>query len=437
MTIEINRVKHTRRALRRHFIETVLHEFDVERMKLDATRRKAKYAAMQESPYRFFRGSAYLFYYDVTKIPSLYHTPAHKPVWIQGDMHMDNFGCFQNEAGDIVFDANDFDEGYVGSYLYDILRMNVSIALYADAEGHTPEEQRAFIREFTESYYEQLARFVAKKEDPSTLTFTEDNTKKPISKVLRKLEKRKHNHLLADITYSNEQGERVFCFDDEVRPVTGDEAEQIRAVMRDYMSTLEAKHVPNADHFRIKDIARKYGSGTASIGLSRYYILIEGGQEAGGFDDLVLEMKEARPPVPAYFLPYNDVFWAEHPHQGERVVATQKAMHHLKDPYLGYTTIGDKEFYIRERSPYKKKVKQKDLVANKDYKRTVATMGRVAAKIHTRADISESYRSADEILAAIDDKERFIHYVTYATFMYKEQVKYDYEIFTELVDSLQ
>ena len=50
---------------------------------------------------------------------------------------MDNFGAFQN-AGSIVFDVNDFDEGYVGSYLYDIIRMSISIALYLEEQGlHT------------------------------------------------------------------------------------------------------------------------------------------------------------------------------------------------------------------------------------------------------------------------------------------------------------
>ena len=52
---------------------------------------------MMESPFRFFRGSAYLFYYDVTKIPFSFHTPEDKPTWIQGDLHMENFGAFQNE----------------------------------------------------------------------------------------------------------------------------------------------------------------------------------------------------------------------------------------------------------------------------------------------------------------------------------------------------
>ena len=64
----------------------------------------------------------------------------------------------------------------------------------------------------------------------------------------------------------------------------------------------------------------------ASIGLDRYYFLVEGGKEAHGLDDLVLEVKEVRTPIPAYFLPYRELFWERYEHQGERVISTQKAM---------------------------------------------------------------------------------------------------------------
>ena len=83
-------------------IKTIFDEFDVQRMRLTEGQRLEKYRKMLESPFRFFRGSAYLFYFDMTKSASIFHTPDRKPTWIQGDMHMDNFGAFQNEAGSIV-----------------------------------------------------------------------------------------------------------------------------------------------------------------------------------------------------------------------------------------------------------------------------------------------------------------------------------------------
>lgn len=71
-------------------------------MALNEVQRLEKYRKMLDSPFRFFRGSAYLFYFDVTKVPSIFHTADVRPTWIQGDMHMDNFGAFQNETGAIV-----------------------------------------------------------------------------------------------------------------------------------------------------------------------------------------------------------------------------------------------------------------------------------------------------------------------------------------------
>jgi len=420
----LERVKDTRLHLRRSLLATIFEEFDVQRMKLSEQQRKEKYDTMLESPFRFFRGSAYLFYFDVTKSPSIFHTTDVKPTWIQGDMHMDNFGAFQNETGDIVFDVNDFDEGYVGSYLYDIIRMSISIALYLEEQGLHQAAQETAIHHFLHSYINQLKRFQRKQDDPLTLTFTKHNTKGPIKRVLKKLEKRQRSHFLQDITYINDADQHVFQWNAEVQPVSAEEYAAITTVLPSY---------------KIKDIAIKYGSGTASIGLKRYYILVEGQTDALGVDDLVLEMKEVRTAIPAYFLPYNEVFWENYKHQGARVVSTQKAMHHLEDPHLDYVTMDGQEYYIRERSPYKKKVKPKNYQDLEDYFTTTATMGQIAAKIHARADVDYSqvftYHSEEEILNAIGKERRvFVESSILQAMRYKEVVYTDYELFKEWVN---
>ena len=435
----LDRVKNTRTTLRKHMIQTILNEFDEQCMGLDHTKRKEKYKKMMESPFRFFRGSAYLFYFDMTKIPFSFHTPEDKPTWIQGDLHMENFGAFQNEQGEIVYDVNDFDEGYIGSYLYDILRMSVSIALFCDAQSLSKEEQKARIVQYLESYYQQLKRFEKKKDDPFTLTFTKESTKGPVRKVLKKLVKRQNDHLLKDITYINDEQKRIFAWSDEIQPVTEQERVTLNSLSDAYFHSLDVEDKQDRSYYSIKDIARKHGTGTASIGLDRYYILIEGGKDSHGMDDLVLEVKEVRTPVPAYFLPYREQFWEKYEHQGERVVATQKAMHHLEDPHLGYLTIDDRHFYVRERSPYKKKVKATMLQNVKDVDATLEIMGRITAKIHARADVDFeedlfSYHSEKEILQAIGDNfHTFCGQIVFASMTYKEQVKRDYELFCEWV----
>lgn len=422
--ILLERVKHTRMFLRHDQLKTIFGEFDTQCMGLSEEQRLEKYKTMLQSPFRFFRGSAYLFYYDMTKTPSIFHTADTKPTWIQGDMHMDNFGAFQNETGEIVYDVIDFDEGYVGSYLYDIIRMSVSIALYLEEQGLNKSAQEMAIHHFLRGYINQLKRFQRKQDDPLTLTFTKNNTKGPIKKVLKKLEKRQHSNFLEDITHINEDGKRVFFWNDEVQPVSTEEFAAI------------TKALPN---YAIKEIAIKYGSGTASIGLKRYYILVDGETDALRVEDLVLEMKEVRTAIPAYFLPFSETFWAHYEHQGARVVGTQKAMHHLEDPHLAYVTMDGQEYYIRERSPYKKKVKPKNYSDLGDYFVTTSIMGQIAAKIHARADIDYSdvftYHSEVEILNAIGKHlDLFIESTTLQAMHYKELVYSDYELFKEWVD---
>jgi hypothetical protein len=50
-------------------------------------------------------------------------------VWIQGDLHAENFGTYMDGAGRIVFDVNDFDEAYVGHVSWDLRRFAASFAL--------------------------------------------------------------------------------------------------------------------------------------------------------------------------------------------------------------------------------------------------------------------------------------------------------------------
>lgn len=421
----LEQVKHTRTFLRQEQLETIFEEFDGQRMRLTEVQRLEKYRKMLESPFRFFRGSAYLFYFDMTKCASIFHTPDRKPTWIQGDMHMDNFGAFQNEAGSIVFDVNDFDEGYVGSYLYDIIRMSISIALYLEEQGLHKTTQETAIQHFLNSYINQLKRFERKQDDPLTLIFTKNNTKGPAKRLLKKLEKRQRSYFLQDITYLNEDGERAFLWNEEIQPVTAEEYSAISNALSTY---------------KIRDIAYKYGSGTASIGLKRYYILVEDEKGASWVENLVLEMKEVRTAIPAYFLPYQDLFWAHYEHQGARVVGTQKAMHHLEDPHLAFITMNGQEFYIRERSPYKKKIKPKNYKDVEDYFTTTSLMGKIAAKIHARADIDYShvftYHSEEEILKAIG-KERnvFIEHTILQAMSYKETVYTDYALFKNWVET--
>ncbi|MDQ6421253.1 DUF2252 family protein [Paenibacillus sp. LHD-117] len=434
------RVKHTQRKLRGFTLSRVLEEFDGQVMGLSDEKRMLKYAKMRGSAYLFFRGSAYLFYYDLGNEWLPYHTDPQRPTWIQGDLHFENFGAFRSEKGRIVFDVNDFDEGCTGSYLYDVLRMSVSLFLAMSENGRSIEEQMNTVNAYLSAYVEQMKKYAGRKEDPGALVFDQQTTQGPVRKLLKKTENLASSHFIEKITFL-EEGRRTFRWSEEIQLPTEEERELIVNGWNEYMSHLSSRLGLPDSYYLIKDIAIKHGSGTASIGLDRYYVLMEGGAEHQGLDDIIIEIKEVRAPVPVYFMPYNDAFWEQFAHQGKRVITTQQAMHHEADPFLGYLTLNGRHFYARERSPYKKKLKPHKLADLKDWVKTAECMGQITAKLHARADADVeggilSYHSEDEIVRAIGkDTGAFCDYVANRALSYSHQVREDYQLFKEWSES--
>lgn len=435
---QLEQVMTTKQQLRKETIHTILEQFDGKHMKLSNSSRKKKYDKMRQDPYSFFRGSAYLFFYDVTDLPFAFHTPKDRPTWIMGDMHVDNFSGFQNEDHDIVFDVDDFDEGYLGSYLFDVLRMATSIRLMTAQHGFMKDEQDEFVDAYLKRYVKQLKAFQKGEDDPKDLNFTVENTKGPIKKILKKLEKRKQSHELDKQTVVDHDSIRSFDIGkDKLSSVSKQERNDLAAAWKDYIASIDKETKQQESFYKIKDVVKKKGSGIGSTGLERYYILIEGHDSDEHQDDIILEAKEARTPIPAYFFPYDEQFWQENKHQGRRVIHTQKAMHHKEDPYLGYFTFHGREFYVRERSPFSKELKEKHWQDNKDVRRNVKSMAEISAKVHARADVDidegvMDYHSEEAILEAIgSSKKLFRHQLNVWSEYYQSVVYRDFELFKE------
>lgn len=434
MDEKTKRVEATRLALRKHEMETILNQYDAELLGLSKENQKEKYGKMLHSPFQFYRGSAYLFYFDVMRMPLSYHTSEDKPTWLQGDLHFENFGAFMDKKGDLVYDTNDFDEGYLGSYLHDVLRMAASIALFAEELNYGEEVQKQLIQHYVKAYYEQLQVFAAGDADPGTFVFRKSNTSGPVKIVLADLESRGSEELLEETT-TVQNGKRQFILSDKMESLSTGERMALEEAWPQYIESLDKENERKKGFFAIKDVVKKHGSGTGSIGLQRYYILVEGEKNGELRDDIVLEAKEARAPVPAHFFSYDLLFGEDELHQGQRVIMSQKAMQYLEDPFLGYFTLGDHHFYVRENSPYVGEVGADELGEIDNMKETVEIMGNVTAKMHARADIDAenealSYDSEKEILKAIDgDMNGFVSEIILWSLFYKHQVHEDFRLF--------
>ncbi len=89
------------------------------------------------------------------------------------------------------------------------------------------------------------------------------------------------------------------------------------------------------------DIAHKV-VGVGSVGLRAYVALLEGSTPE---DVVFLQLKQARRSVLAQHV-HGDSAW--HRHQGQRVVEYQQALQTVSDPLLGWTTVQDRQLYVRQ-----------------------------------------------------------------------------------------
>src|SRR3712207_4933852 len=105
---------------RRQVIGDVLVEAFAPLIERDARAFRRKFRKMARDPFAFYRGSAPLFYHDACRLGDDWVDEDTKRVWIQGDLHAENYGTYMDGAGILVFDVNDFDEAYLGHYTWDL-----------------------------------------------------------------------------------------------------------------------------------------------------------------------------------------------------------------------------------------------------------------------------------------------------------------------------
>src|SRR3712207_5193888 len=76
-----------------------------ELMDADPDAFRQKFRKMAADPFAFYRGSACLFYADMEDKEDRWADERTSRVWIQGDLHAENFGTYMNGAGVFVFDV--------------------------------------------------------------------------------------------------------------------------------------------------------------------------------------------------------------------------------------------------------------------------------------------------------------------------------------------
>lgn len=330
-----------------------------------------KYARMAVSPFAFFRGAVSIMAADLAN-------QANTGIEVQlcGDAHLQNMGCFAAPGGALVFDINDFDETIPGPWEWDVKRMATSIILAGRASGHTRPERHRATETFVESYCTCIEEFA---EQPILVAARHQIHRigkiAAVSQALQQAERTSPPDLLKKYTEAGASSTRFKTIPNSLWRIRGKEKQDVLASFPTYERSLHPAHLHLFSFFTPIDVGFKV-VGTGSVGLHDYVVLMIGN---GKRDPLFLQIKQE---VVSAYAPYLKA--ATPAHEGQRVAEGQTKLQPLSDLLLGWTTITNRHYLVRQLNDHKGSIDLKALQGD-GLNSLAAVAGEILARGHARS----------------------------------------------------
>lgn len=358
---------------RRFHVRETVREDHEDRIASGDVQAQGKFDKLAGSVYHFFRGTNLLFYRDMVGEDARMPT-----VLALGDVHPGNFGVMPSSDDVPVFGVNDFDDAYYAPFTWDLKRGAVGFVLgAAEKSGLGRKKARAVAECFLRGYVRGISGYAADRtEQREQLRL--DNAPPMIADLIEKALRRGRAEWLAE-TLLDEYG-TGFRTDDEIIPVSSRRSEFQDLVDR-YVRENDVAVPARAGGMRVKDVAERKGAGTASLGLTRYFVLIEG-PRADGTDDVLLEFKRARRSALAGLVPPSGF---EVDGEGDRIRHAQRVHLVQGDVFYGSVDLDGRSFMVRERAPYRDDISLGKLSAS-GWREYADICGRVLAHTHAMSD---------------------------------------------------
>jgi uncharacterized protein (DUF2252 family) len=368
---------------RKQRIIEVLEEAFADLMEADPHAFRVKYRKMAADPFAFFRGTACLFYADVTRMRDPFADERTSRIWIHGDLHVENFGTYLNSDGRLVFDVNDFDEAYVGHFTWDLRRFAAGLALMGWRKALPEAIVRDLVARYVRAYLSQVNHYLRSEEDDDFGLFL-DNTEGPVLDILSQARRLSRRDLLDDATVIAGDS-RIFREGSGVRRLGRDEHRKVLRAFEEYLTTIPPSKRFDRDLFyEVRDAVGRSGFGIGSAGLPAYNLLVEGYSQALD-NDVVLSMKQANVPAVSRFVDTDEVE-RYFDHEGHRTVVSQRALQVHTDPLLGHTQMDGRGFVVAEVSPYEVDLDWTEINEPADMAVLVDSLGQATAKVHCASD---------------------------------------------------
>ena len=400
-------------------------------MEADPVSFRRRYRTMSADPHAFYRGTACLFYADVTAADDPWADEQSGAIWVHGDLHTENFGTYLNADGRLVFDVNDFDEAYLGHFTWDLQRFAASLALVGWQKALPEPVVQELIGRYLEAYLDQVEEYQHSDDDDFALHL--DNTEGPVHDALVLARECRRAELLDDVTVQS-KGIRKFREDDTTRVLKSAERKKVVAAYEQYLESIpKSKRPSRALFYDLRDVVGKTGFGIGSAGLPAYNLLIEGASQALD-NDVVLTMKQANIPAVSRFVDSAEVE-SYFQNEAHRTAVSQRALQVHTDPLLGWTELDGVGYVVAEISPYEVDLDWSGLTEPDELDQVVGLLGRATAKIHCASDEDSDqdlvdFQVEDAIASSVGDRrDEFVEWVTDFGIQYADRVREDHSLF--------
>ena len=309
-----------------------------------------RHGRMVQSPFTFYRGSAFTMAQDLAGTPS-----SGLRVQCGGDSHLVNFRGLATAERQVIFALNDLDETLPAPWEWDLKRLAASIVVACRDNGLSESVAKDAVLGCVRSYRERMAEFCEMKVLDLWYFSIEANMliagikdagfrRRAIKGLAKARESATSDGLFPKLVDAS--GERKH-FKDQLPAIfhweghtAGEIHWEVKQGFDQYLETLTPAHRMLLDRYEMVDAALKV-VGVGSVGTACWMILLTA-RKAG--DPLILQVKEARASVLEGFAGKS-----VYPNHGQRVVNGLRLMQPSSDIFLGWTEgRRGRHFYLRQ-----------------------------------------------------------------------------------------
>jgi uncharacterized protein (DUF2252 family) len=340
-----------------------------------------RYGRMQQSPFAFFRGSAAIMAWDLSKTPAT-------GIRVQacGDCHASNFGGFASPERQLLFDINDFDETLQAPWEWDVKRLAASVVLASRELGMSERRCGDAVLAMAGAYRKHMREYAHMRalevwySHMDAEVFIEEAKTAAARKRWQQTEDKARlqtaEHIFPKIADVINGRTRIVDHPPLVyHPRESDlMRKHVTQMFHKYRETLPEERRVILDRYHIVDVARKV-VGVGSVGTRCAVALLM----AGEHDPMLLQFKQA---LGSALDPYAGK--SPYPNHGERVVTGQRMLQSASDVFLGWTRDEEgHDYYFRQLRDMKMKIDLENMTKG-DWFEYVEICGWTLARAHAR-----------------------------------------------------